>query len=84
MNAEPKRRKPRYKNLKDQRFERLTVVAFAGVDPKYGVARWLCECDCGRQRVVAGASLRAHATKSCGCYRADRLRATWAERRAQA
>lgn len=34
-----------------------------------GVARWLCLCDCGTQKVVRGRSLRAGRTKSCGCSR---------------
>ena len=29
--------------------------------------RWLCECDCGEERLVAGARLRAGTSKSCGC-----------------
>lgn len=29
--------------------------------------KWLCECDCGKQALVLGASLTTGNTKSCGC-----------------
>lgn len=32
-----------------------------------GVAKWLCECDCGNTSKVTGTSLRFGTTKSCGC-----------------
>ena len=28
---------------------------------------WLCECDCGRSKIIDGKSLRSGATTSCGC-----------------
>jgi hypothetical protein len=37
-------------------------------------ALWVCECECGETTIVAGASLRSGATKSCGCYRRERTR----------
>lgn len=37
-------------------------------------AMWLCECDCGIQRVVSGNSLRMGGTKSCGCIKAMKSR----------
>ena len=33
--------------------------------------RWVCICDCGTQTIVAGASLRGNAVRSCGCLRND-------------
>lgn len=39
--------------------------------PKRHKAMWVCLCDCGRQTVVEGTSLRRGHTKSCGCYRSD-------------
>lgn len=32
-----------------------------------GAVVWLCVCDCGKEKAIAGASLRAGRTKSCGC-----------------
>ena len=56
---------PRIKNEVGNRYNRLTVVAFAGtVD---GQAMWKCVCDCGNETVVSGKSLRRNSTKSCGC-----------------
>jgi hypothetical protein len=32
-------------------------------------ARWLCRCDCGREKAILGDHLRSGATVSCGCHR---------------
>jgi|SRR6478752_562102 len=55
-----------------QTFERLSVIAFAGV--KGEKTMWLCRCKCGKEIRVAGVSLRAGKTKSCGCYKVDGIR----------
>lgn len=64
----------RVKNLTGQRFGRLEVIAYAGID-KRGQATWLCRCtgaDCdSRQTTVVGAQLRIGHTKSCGCLRRE-------------
>lgn len=39
-----------------------------------GLAMWLCICECGTERVVAGANLRNGISKSCGCLNKDILR----------
>lgn len=49
------------------RYGRLTVVCRAGSNKK-GIAKWLCECDCGGKTVVLGPKLRRGETKSCGCF----------------
>lgn len=48
------------------RYGRLTVVSRAG-STKGGMARWLCQCDCGGKKVVIGTKLRRGETRSCGC-----------------
>ncbi len=53
-------------NLIGQKYERLTVVSFAGKD-KSRASRWLCRCDCGNERIVEGSYLKRGHTKSCGC-----------------
>lgn len=32
-------------------------------------SKWLCRCECGTERSVAGTSLRGGLSTSCGCYR---------------
>lgn len=63
-------------DLTGQHFGMLTVKAFA-----YGEAskpkHWLCQCDCGQEKVVAGANLRSGRSKSCGCI----SRSKWAAAR---
>jgi len=48
------------------RYGRLTVVC-REESIKDGVARWLCQCDCGGKKVVIGSKLRRGETRSCGC-----------------
>lgn len=54
-----------------KRFGRLTVIESAGLD-KYNNVLWKCQCDCGNQIVVNGASLRNGRTNSCGCLKLER------------
>ena len=53
-------------DLTGQRFGRLVVLEYAkiqtGRNPK-----WLCRCDCGRLKEVAGRGLREGHVRSCGC-----------------
>ena len=56
-----------------RRFGRLIVVDDA---PSSGVikqANWMCRCDCGRQKVVAGRALKSGDTRSCGCIASERM-----------
>lgn len=60
-------------NLSGQRFGRWSVLK-QEKDYNYRgkkVPRWLCVCDCGKQRVVIGFALRAGNSSSCGCKRHD-------------
>lgn len=59
----------RVQDLKDQRFGRLLVVAFAGVRlrPKGSRAIWRCLCDCGQTTTVLAQVLKSGDAKSCGC-----------------
>lgn len=38
-----------------------------------GGTAWLCRCDCGVERTVAGVYLRRGFTRSCGCLKEDTL-----------
>lgn len=59
-------------NLIGQRFGRLVVKARADdyIDPKSGKhkSRWLCDCDCGNEKIVEGRNLTSGKVVSCGCY----------------
>lgn len=53
-------------DLTGQRFGRWTVI---GLAPKSaaGQTRWRCVCDCGREKIVQGGSLRSGSSLACGC-----------------
>lgn len=52
-------------NLKDKKFNNLTVLGFAG---RFNTqSYWYCECDCGNIIRCYGGDLKRHTT-SCGCY----------------
>lgn len=60
------------RDLSGLRVGRLTVVAPAADVGKR--TRWLCRCDCGKERVVYTSNLTRSHTMSCGCYHADMAR----------
>lgn len=53
-------------DLASQRFGYLVVLEDAG-RTRAGQMKWLCQCDCGKTRVVTSGSLRSRHTTSCGC-----------------
>lgn len=52
-------------------FGRLTVLQFVDVGADYAT-RWLCQCECGKQKIVVGKNLVAGRTRSCGCKQGGR------------
>lgn len=50
-----------YTDVAGQRFHYLTAIRHIKL------ARWLCRCDCGKERVVYLSYLRNGMAKSCGC-----------------
>lgn len=52
-------------NLVGQRFGRLIVIERYICDGKQ--PKWLCQCDCGNEKIVFGTHLKQGTTKSCGC-----------------
>lgn len=63
---------PRLIDLTGASFSRWTVLSKAGNGPRGG-ALWLCRCQCGAERPVMGADLRAGKSVSCGCARTERI-----------
>jgi hypothetical protein len=59
-------------DLMNQRFGRLLVIKEEG--RKSRNVAWLCLCDCGNYKVIAGQSLRTGRTTSCGCLQRERAR----------
>lgn len=58
-------------DLSAQRFGRLTVIKRAENLPNQTSARWLCKCDCGKEKIVSGAHLRRGEIQSCGCLNVE-------------
>jgi hypothetical protein len=58
-----------FKDLTGQRFEKLTVLGFAGTRNNDG--KWYCECNCGKIISSCGYSIKSGNTKSCGCFGAE-------------
>ncbi len=53
-------------DLSGKLFKYLTVIKRVE-NAKSGVARWLCQCKCGKQTIIQGGNLKSGHTKSCGC-----------------
>lgn len=68
-----------YIDLTGMKFGRLTVLREEGFAHRPGRRRgyrnWLCKCDCGKEIVTMGNSLKTGNTQSCGCLRIERLKA---------
>lgn len=52
-------------DLTGQKFNKLTVIKFAGIRSKN--AYWECRCECGNIKSVIGSDLKRGQTRSCGC-----------------
>lgn len=64
------KRKPRAVDICGQRFGRLVVLERApDLSPKN--ARWLCLCDCGKETIAQGGTLKSGRQQSCGCYQRE-------------
>lgn len=59
-------------DLSGERYGRLLVLKRA-FNNKRNKIHWLCRCDCGKEVTVARNELRSGDTKSCGCYRVEKI-----------
>ena len=59
-------------NLIGQKFGRLVVVEQSHKN-KWNHYYWLCLCDCGKEKIIAGSSLKTKCTQSCGCLRKEKV-----------
>lgn len=59
-------------NLIGKRFGRLIVLDESKERrTSNGSKKWLCRCDCGVSKTIAGDFLKDGKTKSCGCYQKE-------------
>lgn len=56
-------------DLSGQQFGRLTVIKRA--EDKNKTVMWICKCDCGNIKIIAGKHLRYGLISSCGCYQLE-------------
>lgn len=59
-------------DLTGQVFGRWVVIERAA-NTKGGAIKWICQCECGKVRVVYGWTLRKGVSKSCGCLHNEQL-----------
>jgi hypothetical protein len=64
----------RANDLTGRTFGRLRAIERAQNTPQ-GKATWLCECECDARVVVRATHLQSGNAQSCGCRRAETLRA---------
>lgn len=58
-------------DLTGMKFGRITVIE--RVKNKGRVVCWLCECECGKTKVVRGNDLKNGKTTSCGCLQKEKV-----------
>lgn len=56
----------KFVDIKGKKYNRWTVIEKSKT--KNGKTYWLCECECGKRKIVYGTSLRSGKSKSCGCF----------------
>lgn len=67
----------KFKDLTGKKFGRLLVIEHAGVHTTpCGTKRqlWKCVCDCGAEKIVQGNALLQGHTKSCGCWKYEKIK----------
>lgn len=62
------------KDLTGQRFGRLTAIKYVIKEDKLHRVYWLCECECGNQKLIPSYSLTTGKSTSCGCKNIERFK----------
>ena len=57
-------------DLTGRKFGRLTAIMLLDIPGTH--AKWICQCECGKQRAVVRNTLVSGATQSCGCLQKER------------
>jgi hypothetical protein len=63
---------PKFLDRTNMRYGRLLVKEHKGKDDR-GKHLWLCECDCGNEKIVVADNLSSGKSKSCGCLKKEFL-----------
>ena len=61
------------KDLTGQHFGKLVALFRVKIDKGSRKGAWLCQCECGNQKVVASLDLVSGNTQSCGCKKKETL-----------
>ena len=64
---------PKAINLIGNQYGRLVVISRLPMY-KHKLTYYFCICNCGKNTIVAGGSLKYNKTKSCGCYAIDKAK----------
>lgn len=56
----------RFKDIAGDRFGNLTAIKTTGSSPNK-TKKWLCKCDCGREKEILSTKLRNGSQTHCGC-----------------
>lgn len=48
-------------------YNKLTILKYHHKD-KHGLPHYLCQCSCGKKKIIALQSIKSGYTKLCGCY----------------
>ena len=57
-----------FKDLSSSRFGKLIVEGFSHRGKNNNrYIYWLCQCDCGKGKIILGSNLKSGTTRSCGC-----------------
>lgn len=59
-------------DLTGQKFGRLTVIQRA--ENRNGKTMWMCQCDCGNEKITQTMNLTHGDTKSCGCLQKETIK----------
>ena len=65
-----------FKNLKGEKFGRLTVLDIDEEKSKPKIIYWKCRCDCGNIKSILRSQLTSGKTQSCGCLQKEYVK-TW-------
>ena len=60
-------------NIIGKKFNRILVESFSHIDNKRSSV-WNCLCDCGKKTQIKGYALTTGHTRSCGCFKKDKIR----------